>query len=227
MTKRDYVAVTYSAEVRPFTSYPDQLTAYLSGRFGLRPGQTLLDVGCGRGEFLRGFMHMGLQGSGLDRSPVAKEVVPDADIRVGDVETDPFPFEDRSFDVVFAKSFLEHFYYPEKIMEEIHRVLKPGGLVLAMVPDWEVVYRTFFHDYTHRTPYTWEALHDMLVIFGFEDVHVEKFLQLPVVWKAPWLYRWCRLLARITPPAMGKHSKLIKWSKEVMLLSSARRPHGS
>ena len=51
------------------------------------------------------------------------------------------PFESGTFDVVFHQGLLEHFKNPQDILAENHRVLKPGGCVLADVPQR-------FHYYT-------------------------------------------------------------------------------
>jgi hypothetical protein len=58
---RDYVDVVYNEQDRPLTSYPDKLARYLFDRYGVKAGQSLLDIGCGRGEFLRGFIACGVQ----------------------------------------------------------------------------------------------------------------------------------------------------------------------
>ena len=64
MTRRDYVQVIYSSE-NPFTSYPAKLTKYLAERFKIHQGDKLLDVGCGRGEFTRGFLDLGVGASAM------------------------------------------------------------------------------------------------------------------------------------------------------------------
>ena len=56
------------------------------------------------------------------------------------------------FDVIYSKSVIEHFYYPEKILKEAYRVLKPGGIIITLTPDWEFIYKSFYEDFTHRTP---------------------------------------------------------------------------
>ena len=219
--KRDYVSVIYNEKIRPFTKYQDLLTRYFVKRYKLSRGQEILDLGCGRGDFLRGFIRCGLKGYGVDSSLMAKPICPEAKILQSDLEKKPLPYEENNFDIIFSKSVLEHFYYPERLVQEMYRILKPGGLVITMVPDWESVYKTFYNDYTHRTPFTLTSLRNIFVINGFNNVKVERFRQLPFLWKMPWLQPLLKLLALITPTSLNAYSKLVKFSKEVMLLSSA------
>ena len=109
--------------------------------------------------------------------------------------------------------------------DEIYRIVKPGGLVVAMVPDWESVYKTFYEDYTHRTPFTVKSLRDIFLIHGYDDVKVVKFRQLPFLWSLPWLNPFCSLVALIAPRSLRPYSKLIRFSQEIMLLSSAVKPN--
>lgn len=221
MPTKDYVSVIYNEQEKPFTSYPDQLARYLVDRYGLQSGSKILDIGCGRGEFLRGFMRCGLRGSGIDQSLVAQEICPEAEIIQADLDTGALPYADNSFNYVFSKSVLEHFYFPEKLVAEIHRILVPGGMTITLVPDWESVYKIFYEDYTHRTPFTQKSLRDILLIHHFKMVQVEKFKQLPFLWKMPWLGPLTSLISIISPTALSPRSKLIRFSKEGMLLSSA------
>ncbi len=219
--KRDYVSVMYNEKIKPFTKYPDLLTSYFAKRYKLSNGQRILDLGCGRGDFLRGFIRCGLKGYGVDSSLMAKSICSEAEILQSDLKKKPLPYEGNNFDIIFSKSVLEHFYHPERLVHEIYRILKPGGLVITMVPDWESVYKTFYNDYTHRTPFTLTSLRDIFIINGFDNVKVERFRQLPFLWKMPWLQPLLKLLALITPASLNAYSKVVKFSKEVMLLSSA------
>lgn len=222
MTSRDYVSVVYNENERPLTDYPDRLTRYLSRRYRMPPGESILDIGCGRGEFLRGFIRCGLKGFGVDQSPSAQKMCPGAEVIQSDLENYSLPYDDARFKYIFSKSVLEHFYYPEKLVREIYRILKPGGTVLTMVPDWHTTCRrTFYDDYTHRTPFTETSLRDIFLIHGFNDVKVEKFRQLPFLWSRPWLTPFTDVLAAITPEGLNRHSRLIRFSKELMLLASA------
>src|SRR5689334_6372377 len=70
-------------------------------RVQLAPGQLVLDIGCGVGAFLRLVSARGARPFGLDASEalieVARRRLPDADLRVGDMEA--LPYEDDSFDL--------------------------------------------------------------------------------------------------------------------------------
>ena len=222
--ERDYVSVIYSEKDRPFTRYPDKLARYLVTRYGLSNKSKILDLGCGRGEFLRGFIRCGLNGYGVDQSSKASSICPEAEILQSDLEKKPLPYKKNSFDVIFSKSILEHFYYPERLVQEIFRILKPGGLVITMVPDWISAHKTYYDDYTHRTPFTLTSLRNIFIINGFDDVKVEKFRQLPLLWSMPFLLPVSMLIGLISPWTFCSHSKLVKFSKHIMLLSSALKP---
>jgi len=49
---------------------------------------------------------------------------------------DPLPFGDNSFDLVLASHILEHVEKYEQVVRELHRVLKPGGILVVKVPEF-------------------------------------------------------------------------------------------
>ena len=128
---RDYVAVVYNEQDRPLTTYPEKLARYLFERFDLKLGGKLLDVGCGRGEFLQGFIQCGMEGYGVDQSRAAESYCPDATLKISNIENDGIPYDDNFFDVVYSKSVIEHFYYPERMVKEIFRVLKISLTIIS------------------------------------------------------------------------------------------------
>ena len=218
----DYLKIVYDDIIRPYTTYPAKLAKFLYDEYGMSTGQSLLEPGCGRGEMLNCFKSLGLNVSGSDISHETKSLLPDLEIKICDVENDGLPYPDNSFDIIYTKSFLEHFYYPERFMKEAFRVLKPGGLMLNLVPDWEANYRKYFDDYTHRTPFTSISLRDIQLIHGFDNVKVVKFRQLPILWRYPILNYLCIPLAFLIP--LRSKSK-IRWIREIMLIGSSRKPN--
>lgn len=218
--KNKYLEVTYSDA--PFTNYPLQLTKYLAEKYQLQPGVRLLDIGCGRGEFLNGFIKLGIMGYGFDQSDLAKTNCPTASIEVGDIEK-RLPYEDNFFDVIYNKSVIEHFYYPERILMEIHRILQPGGLLITMTPDWSRNLIHFHEDFTHRTPFTIKSLDAINRVCNFSSTHTERFTQLPIVWKFPLIKIVTLLCRKLVPDRMKKYSKFVRFSKEIMLISVARK----
>jgi SAM-dependent methyltransferase len=104
-------------------------------RLGVGGSTRLLDVGCGSGVFLRTAADRGAAVSGLDASAAmiehALERVPEADLRVGDLQF--LPYEDGQFDV--ATSFCSFWFAADPLaaLRELRRVVRPGGKVLLLV----------------------------------------------------------------------------------------------
>ena len=218
----DYLKIVYDENTRPYTEYPEKLIHYLFNAFNIKEGMKLLEPGCGRGEHLRLFKNLGLDVYGLDLSPEAPLFAKDLNIKVCDLEKDKLPYPDNYFDVIYSKSFLEHLRDPSKFLNEAYRVLKPGGLLLSMVPDWESQYKKFYDDYTHVSPFTTISLKNIQLVAGFSSVEVYKFRQLPVVWKYPILNTLCAIVS----PFILIRTKipLLRWSRELMLVGSAKKP---
>ena len=217
---KDYVRHIYNEDERPKTLYPTKLADYLIKRFGIRQGSKILDMGCGRGDFSEAFSSAGMHVSAVDFSDSITENFKDIEFQKCDFTKDKLPYEDSIFEVIFSKSVVEHLYYPEILFSEAMRVLKPGGLIITMCPAWDHNYRIYFEDFTHRTPFMKCSLHDFHILIGLQKVETEFFKQLPFCWNnlAGYLITEC---IRLLPLGFLKQkSKLIKFSKETMILST-------
>lgn len=211
----NYIDTIYDEKSHPVTSYPDQLAVYLRDRFKI--GGTLLDVGCGRGDFLRAFQRAGFDAKGIE----GEERDEEQNVIGGvNLESDTIPIKDSTVDVVFTKSVLEHIHQPDKMMEECYRVLKPGGRIIAMVPDWQTCMYIYYDDHTHVQPYTVNGLRDLLKIFQYRDVISEQFYQLPIIWKYPSLKIVSKGLQMLGPVKKISKNKFYRWSRELMVLAS-------
>ena len=99
----------------------------------------LLEVGCGAGIDLVRFARGGANVTGIDLSKTAIDLAhknleqreQSADLRVMNGEC--MEFADNTFDVVYAHGVLQYTPDTEKMIAEIHRVLKPGGEAIMMV----------------------------------------------------------------------------------------------
>jgi SAM-dependent methyltransferase len=229
----DYLDLTYGADRAPQTGYPDLLAELLRDRYlGARPAGRVLDFGCGRGDFLHAFSALGFEVAGVDVAERAAELAPGFEVHTIDGATSKLPFADASFDAVFSKSVVEHMRQPIDLVREAHRVLRPGGLAIVMTPSWEhQAWGPFYIDHTHVTPFTAPSLADLLRLAGFDDVRSEHFRQLPFTWRRPGLEVVPRIVARL-PLSYRPYrearwpesvNKLIRFSKEVMLLAVGRR----
>jgi len=122
--------VAYRRRVRRMIAYLD-----------IRPGDTVLDCGTGMGFYLKVFraLYPGCRFFGIDRERrvlrFACEHLDGARVTLtlGDIEQ--LPFADASFDRVLMSEVLEHLEDDAQGLREVHRVLKPGGILAVTVPN--------------------------------------------------------------------------------------------
>tara|TARA_B100001250_G_C19755606_1_gene769944 strand:- start:483 stop:1151 length:669 start_codon:yes stop_codon:yes gene_type:complete len=218
----DYLNVIYDIKSHPKSSYPSKLVSYLFNSFGMKKGEKILEPGCGRGEFLSEFNKLGLKCYGIDLSEFAGSMTKNIEIiKNVNLEKDKWPFPDNYFDIIYNKSLLEHLWNPDKFLIEAKRVLKPGGKLLCLVPDWESNYKTYFDDFTHRTPFTTVSLNDIYLISDFSNIKIYKFRQLPIVWRFPFINVFCSLISPFIP--VRTKNKFLRWSRELMLIGYAEK----
>ena len=92
-------------------------------------GAAVLDIGARDGG-LRGFLPPGVKYQGIDIAPEFAG----PDVLIQDI-SNGIPFPDGAYDFVFCIEVLEHVPNPYGTLGEIHRVLKPGGVLVLSVPN--------------------------------------------------------------------------------------------
>jgi SAM-dependent methyltransferase len=136
-------------------------------RLGLRPGDRVLDMGCGAGRHAFEMYRRGADVIAFDQDADELSAVRDlfvamkeagevpagaqADVKEGDALS--LPFADGEFDRVVAAEVLEHIPADLQAIDELVRVLRPGGTLAVSVPRWfpEMVSWRLSEDY-HDTP---------------------------------------------------------------------------
>jgi 2-polyprenyl-3-methyl-5-hydroxy-6-metoxy-1,4-benzoquinol methylase len=104
----------------------------------LKPGKSLLDIGCGHGYLLR--MAPCQKNIGIDElqcyeySKDGEGKIIESCVEEGFVVERKLHFEDHSFDYVTIIAVIEHLHYPDEIIRECHRVLKRQGLLIMTTP---------------------------------------------------------------------------------------------
>jgi len=102
-----------------------------------RPGERVLDLGCGAGRFVAALRDAGADPVGVEVAEAALERArrnaPGADLRLAE-PGGGLPLEHRSVDLVWCSEVLEHVADTAHLLLEARRVLRPGGRLLVTVP---------------------------------------------------------------------------------------------
>ena len=131
--------VSADAYLRFMGRYSEQLAVRFADLAGIRPGQRVLDVGCGPGALAAELVSRSGAGAVSAVEPSAsfaaavRERLPGADIRLSAAEQLPFP--DAAFDAALAQLVVHFMADPVQGLREMGRVTRPGGVVAACVWD--------------------------------------------------------------------------------------------
>jgi SAM-dependent methyltransferase len=170
-----------------------------------RPGERVLDLGCGAGRFVAALRDAGAEPVGVELAAAALErarrTAPGADLRL--VEPDgSLPLEHASVDLVWCSEVLEHVADTAHVLLEVRRVLRPGGRLLVTVPfhgrvKAALIALARFDSHfdplgQHLRFYTRSSLAATLSASGFEEIQVR-------AWGGPPLLR-AGLTARARRP---------------------------
>jgi SAM-dependent methyltransferase len=185
----------YTTRFTGHEDYRSRIWKLLTSRFfsrWVKPTDTVLDLGCGYGEFINNI----LAGKkyAMDLNPSTRnQVGPDVEFLEQDCSL-PWPLPDNALDIVFTSNFFEHL--PTKhvllsTMLEAFRCLKPGGRLIAMGPNVKYLPGTYWDFFDHYLPLTDLSISELMTLSGLHiEQSVDRFLPYtmsmgsqPAIWK--------------------------------------------
>lgn len=189
-------------------------TRLIASRLGPLHGKAVLDVACGRGEWLAHLRSKGCRVAGIDLSDRAIEAcrarMPEGEFACGPAES--LPFGDGGFDLVSCLGSLEHFLDKPAALREMVRVAKPGAAFLILVPNAGFLTRRMgLYRGTHQA----KVREDVLSLEQWTDLLRGAGLEVTARWRdlhmlnAAWIRQGGTPAARLLRAAQGL--ALIGW----------------
>jgi SAM-dependent methyltransferase len=189
-----------------FRGAPDEIRRRLEAYAPTFVGQQdVLDLGCGRGEFLDVLRAAGISARGIDINAAMVEEARARGLAAeqADALSHLRSLESGAVGGIFAAQVIEHLApdYLAALVEETARVMRPGGrIVLETInpTSWVAFFESYIRDITHVRPLHPETMQYMLRVSGFKDVTIQ--FSAPVAPDA--------LLARAPEPPHGQSPDL-------------------
>lgn len=160
-------------------SFHVEMIPYIVSRYKLDSDAIIVDVGAGQGHCLKPLFDVGYKKLiAIDRDDENFEYFRkkyEVQSYKSDVDNDVLPFENDSIDLIICSHLIEHLHNPIHFLNESRRVLKSGGGMILITPDYRKQYKTFWRDHTHVHPYDKESIFRILRQCMFSDIGVSSW----------------------------------------------------
>ncbi len=126
----------------------DEKRALASSRLGLVPGASVLEVGCGNGREAERLAALVGPTGRVVATDLSGEMILQAQARTQSLglpirfevaDAQALPYRDGEFDAARVERVLQHVPNPARVVQEMVRVVRPGGRLCALEPDWETM----------------------------------------------------------------------------------------
>lgn len=183
-----------------------------------KQSDVVLDIGCGNGQHALRVARRTSSITGFDlderQLAIAKRMAAAQGITNARFERrsaeEPFLYQSKSFNAILFFAVLEHLEHRDQILDEIHRVLKLGGLLLLGVPNewtsWKITQRRFgiphYTDPDHKVEYSKESITEELVRHHFRVKSID-----PTAYDTPW----AGFIDLVGGVSLSIYERLLKW----------------
>lgn len=149
------------------------MVPYLAQYLRIHTEDFIVDIGAGQGHALIPLYAAGYRRlAAVDIDSFNFELFRgqyNIDCHLCNASTDKLPFATESISLVINFHLIEHLSAPQRLLDEAFRILKPGGMLVIVTPDWRKQYKTFYRDPTHIRPYDKESVGRLLRMHGFNS----------------------------------------------------------
>lgn len=184
----------------------------------------LLDVGCGNGLFLKKMRELGWLVAGVEPDPKAVQVARNQHgLEVSQGTLMDAGLQENSFDVVTMSHVIEHVSDPIELLRACHRVLKPGGKLVAVTPNIQSLGQKWFGDSClaldpprHLYIFSPKSFERCAQKAGFTNNNVSSVARLvPLIWAAS---KHIRRNGKLPGLIIPKSNKFLKYQAKMFLI---------
>ncbi len=161
----------------------EAIVNWLHKKYFNKPGK-VLEIGPGSGVALKALKQLGYEVYAVEANRKFISNFPkEMNVTVQDVGKTKLNFPNAYFDFIYLSHVIEHIKDQGLFWSELNRVLKLGGKIALMTPNFSVTHKTFYDEPTHVQPFTKVGLNSRLKLDGFRVDAIRNFNNIPYLWR--------------------------------------------